>query len=132
MHRLKEPMAFHKNCKCVRHQGNSASFDLGYSMEHRELVEDAGKWNCSDDDPKSNLSRHRSKCASSTGMHQSAEPIKDSFYCWSTPLLTLCLAVRAWQRHCLPAIDHLTELKDVVLYLMTASLKVTLRMRNLF
>lgn len=95
MHPLKEPMAFHENWKCVRHQGDRASFDLGYSMEHRGPVEDVGKWNCSVDDPKSNLSRHRSKCASSAGMHQSAEPIKDSFYCWSTPLLTLCFVVRA-------------------------------------
>lgn len=31
---------------------DSASFDLGYSTEHRGLVEDVGKWNCSDDDPK--------------------------------------------------------------------------------
>lgn len=44
--------------------------------------------------PKSNLSRHRSKCAGPTGMHQSAEPIKDSFHWSSTPLLTLCLVVR--------------------------------------
>lgn len=45
--------------------------------------------------PKSKLSRHRSKCAGHAGMHQSAEPIKDSFHWSSTPLLTLCLAVRA-------------------------------------
>lgn len=45
--------------------------------------------------PKSNLSRHRSKCSGSTGMHQSAEPIKDSFLYLGTPLLTLHLAVHA-------------------------------------
>lgn len=45
--------------------------------------------------PKSNPSRHRSKCAGRAGMHQSAESIKDSFHWSSTPLLTLCLAVRA-------------------------------------
>lgn len=52
MHRLEEPMAFHENCKCVRHYRDSASFDLGYSIEHRGPVEDVGKWDCSDDDPK--------------------------------------------------------------------------------
>lgn len=45
--------------------------------------------------PKSNLSRHRCKCAGPVGMHQSAEPIKDFFHWSSTPLLTLCSAVRA-------------------------------------
>lgn len=43
--------------------------------------------------PKSNLSRHRGKFAGPTGMHQSAEPIKDSFHWPSTQLLTLRLAV---------------------------------------
>lgn len=115
MHWLKERMVFHENCKCVHHQGARASFDLGYSIEHRRPVEDVGKWNCSEDDPKSNLSRHRSKCASSAGMHQSAEPIKDSFYCWSYPLLTLCLAMRAGRSTACQLLTKWTERRCLIL-----------------
>lgn len=45
--------------------------------------------------PESKLSRHRSKCSGPTGMHQSAEPTKDSFHWSGTLLLTSHLAAHA-------------------------------------
>lgn len=80
--------------------------------------------------PKSNLSRHTSKCEGPTGMHQSAEPIKDSFHWSSTPLLTLCLVVRAGRSL---ACQLLTVwLKWMTPSCLLSTLKMTLRLCNVF
>lgn len=126
MQRLDEPLPFHWNCDvyAIREAVHHSTLDLPWSTEG--WLKMLGSRIVLMMTPKSTRSRQRSKSPNPTGMHQSAQSIKDSFHEQCTPLLTLCLAVRA---------DLSASCQQLSVWLMWAtqpclmpSMKVTLRM----